>query len=546
MSFRRTVFGAPLAGRGMPSGVTVVSSSLAEGYTVAASPLVLPPSSTDTCANLQLRDGVVVPREGLKIPQDTASAHSIPSTFSRIVGGAYSHHSNSDGAELIVWGAADGWPSPSTGSSAPLVLQNAAWSALSRVSSGGSDDAPTPFLNHVTGTAVYSPRDDRNIVIFGGSVTPAGGVGNNPQRLYYWVMSQTTYSQLTQAPAAKYVASLDNYVFAFSASNPTDGSVPTRIYWSDRGDPYKWELLGDSLAGFEDLAGMQGIPNGCFTQDDRVILTSTLEVWIGRQNLYPRTWEFLPLERQAGMQNPRAGAITPAGFIFFGTDRRVYLLPRNGGAVEPISGAVDKELAQQTADAIVSYNEPMNAVDVWFPGASSTYGLRLDLRSRGWYPVTLPFVLDNAFYAASEGVGITGFGPQSFGGVYGRPIYTSNRTVYAGSRSVGTTDAGTTFTRRWRTPSLLAGAPERTGTVTSVRLDYESVLTSHVTLRVYDGNTVRQESVITLPATSAVSGVRWDAYVHARDPRVEVLSSGTTHGWHRLATTIRLDGRPTP
>src|SRR5690606_33817589 len=128
----------------------------------------------------------------------------------------------------------------SVGSFYPIVsgatqlayYSDASWSSpLSYVSAGGMDTPPSgDSMDFTDIVQVYAPSVDDMVGIVG---------YQSYQTLFVWHAGEGTFSSITSAPRARYVAAFDNFVLALNVRDvgSAESRYVQRVQWSDRGDP---------------------------------------------------------------------------------------------------------------------------------------------------------------------------------------------------------------------------------------------------------------------------------------------------------------------
>lgn len=200
------------------------------------------------------------------------------------------------------------------------------------------------------------------------------------------------------APKARYVAVVKNWLFAANTSDPIDGAVPWRIWWSAFNDPTSWPIPGSSAAAaaqsdFNDIVGengwIQGLIGNLGTADAAIFFEHA--VWRVVYAGPPTTFTFSPAEGVRG--TPAPGSIAQLGAI-------VYYLGEDGfyvfdGTTSIPIGAnkVDKtffaDLDAAYVFRITSAVDPINKMVMWsYPGSGNNQGNPNRIIVYNWFTQT--------------------------------------------------------------------------------------------------------------------------------------------------------------
>lgn len=435
------------------------------------------------------------------------------------------------------------------------------WSVLSYVSSYGIDSPPALASSEYWDFAqVYQAERDENIAI---------GAPGSYQTLYCTQSDTTVFSVLTGAPRAKFVTSLNDYVVTFNEREGASDFVQ-RVRWNDRGSASSWT---GGLAGFEDLLSMKGQGTRVMTQDNQLVLFSDEEIWRGVQRDYPFTWAFGQLDASRGCPYSWTIAQTPLGLIFLGKDYQVYLLPKGGGASQPIGQRLHRQI-RTTIDrperAWAAYDNTHSRYQLYYPiRGGSGYPQRaayLDINSGSWAPQSFDRL--SGGISLSRGVEVTlTSSATTWGGLQAAGITWANlnmswaelagtseeRAILAGS-SVGTayyfnsnatSDNGTPAESRWLSSGLAGAEPSKQKTLTEFRVDYQGDSSSSLSVRFTPntGGSFAGEVRVNLPAVSGISQAIAYPYIAGRYPAFEVSSEGQRYRLFRFHVTYREGGR---
>lgn len=153
------------------------------------------------------------------------------------------------------------------------------------------------------------------------------------------VIGQTHFSELSAtAPKAKYVTTVKDFLFAAYTSDPTDGAVPYRVWWSALGNPTSWPAPGSVTAlqlqsdyqdlQQTDLGSITGMSAGFLGNADVAIFMER-GIWTANYVGPPTLFAFrvvsgapgaiAPLSIVGGRTRGRNGAILP-GTFYLGED----------------------------------------------------------------------------------------------------------------------------------------------------------------------------------------------------------------------------------
>jgi hypothetical protein len=423
-----------------------------------------------------------------------------------------------------------------------VIQSNGSISIASFTSAFGLGVAGLPTANNRWEYATtYYPGDaDDNVLV------AAPGLGSwNTLTITYFAGSNFRTSYLTSAPKAQCVGTFDNYVVAWSIDGGT--IFPTRIQWCQRGDPSNWTGEG---SGFEDLLEMKG--RGCRvmgTNDNRLLLFSTHEIWYGLPATYPAQFQFYPLDRGLGTSAPNTIQETDIGVLFLGSDLNLRLLPRGGGpsqifapqlreAIQGVSSAMGS-VAYTTSWAVFDPLQRLYYLYVNQTVDSSFNAFVLNIDTGEWGRLTYPTNTDPrvgcGFVApVSSNINSTMF--------YG----SSTGTVYSNNTKISVED-GSTVQSVWESPPLATDLHGAYKTITNVHLDYRSSSTGTVNVQVSQDNGAGflNGSTVTL-ATAAIRGQRAEAQMYAGSaiPMIRLTSANTNYELHRMDVQMVIGGRP--
>lgn len=537
---RRTQFGFP-SDRPPPSAVTVRMVPLTQGQ-MAHDPVTnLPAGSATSLLNFVPYNGYLAPRSRYSSLK-TLPLTGTPGAGSAIYGMTETVHVQSSVNDRpLVWIVAAG-----SASTDNLNIQASTGGVISRasfVSAGGFGTKPSWVLGASRpGFAFYPSVFNTNIADNLVVIALPKALGSEDTVLVAGVDAGTTatYSYLTQAPPARFVAAYDNYLLAW---NTREGGVlqPRRIRWSDRGDPGNWTPGGFTTAGFEDLLSMKGTGNGITTLDNRLILFSTREIWVGLPSTYPSQFQFYPLDTTIGCQEGAAATIveTEMGIVFLGHDSNLRLLPRGGGLsqiVNPDIGTYLRERSMGMLGGPWTVYDAERRLYYLYPFLTGTIsnGIVVNLNTGEWGETDTVLNLASGCFAASAG------GEKlRLGGVLGE-VYSTDSTP-AGDKYFS---SSFTVTSTFQSIPVGQDLPEGHRQLTGLLLAYKatSATSGGVAASGNFGNTFGAESGVTLPAAKRGGVVDIDVMADGPAPVVQWSSTKTGYQLHRLSATFNLRG----
>lgn len=293
------------------------------------------------------------------------------------------------------------------------------------------------------------PSDDGiKFVQFGSRVIAAMGLSDPLQS--YVLGSSSEFADLSaDAPNARYIAVVREFVMVANTFDATDGARPERVWWSAINDPTDWPTPGSSDAAakqsdFQDLVGdggwNQGIVGGLGNAD--VAIVQERAMWRGIYVGAPLIFQFDRVEGARG--TPAPGSIVQLGsvFAYLGEDG-FYLF--DGVNSTPIgANKIDKtffaDLDQTYFYRISAAVDPINKIFYWaYPGAGNVSGhpnrlLAYNWSTQRWSLIELSPGVEHIFRAGTfgynldnaDGLGYTvdtsPFGPDSRFWTGGRSI----------------------------------------------------------------------------------------------------------------------------
>lgn len=356
------------------------------------------------------------------------------------------------------------------------------------------------------------------------------------------------YSFLTGAPQAVAVDVFDNYLLAFNIRNQNAAS---RIQWCARGDPSNWTGEG---SGFEDLLEMKGRGTAVRgTEDGRVYLFTTHEIWYGIRAAYPAQFQFFPYHSSVGCANPRTIQATQAGYLFLGSDRQLYLLPRGGGELAPIATSLTpilRTLFQSLSNdkpCWAVYDEKTHIYHLFAATSSSgqARGFVVNPATGEWgYAYDNGVLNDNGNGVCARTVIPNTLQPENLFFVSSEGTVYSTKSFLPADRPGS--DSTATVTAYWQSTPLAADLPGSYKQVVAVEIDYQTTSRSTLTLKMSVDGGATYESVgqaVALPAATYADRARAEVYTGGAFPTLEISSNSPTFALHRLDVSLNLGGR---
>jgi len=394
---------------------------------------------------------------------------------------------------------------------------------------GLSGNTLSQAMTYFDAVPYYNADGDRFELVFVNGVNKA---------FTYAVANDLTFSTLTNAPFARYVATFDNRLIFANANDSTFNLFPQRVAWSERGAP---SIYTAPTGGFEELLDAKGEITRLMAESDRLIIFFDSEIWQGLRIAFPFTFQFIRLEPKVGTQASWSVAHTPHGMVFLGNDLNLYLLPA-GGTPRAIGDAVWRHIRETIAPRSVAA-----ANGVW-DAVRGGYLLTYQTRQSTEQGVFVQFETDRVTwnpvgFDMSSGWSIRRMGTTSMATASNFLRNATERVLVADSgltgmgnsnvlewTSLATSDLGNPITCRYLTPLGNPNPTERQ-IVQEVRLDYRSVSASSMSLRISPdfGTTYPVDRGVALPPASASAQTVLGVNMSAVYPTVEfVHDSGGT------------------
>ena len=167
------------------------------------------------------------------------------------------------------------------------------------------------------------------------------------------------------APKAKYIAVVRDFVMTGYTNDPTDGNKPYRVRWSGIGDHTSWAISAATQADFQDIADL-GDVTGLVGGEYATIL---LEKGIVRAHYIgsPLIFQFDPVETGRGCKVP--GSVCNVGnSVFFLADDGFYMF--DGQQSVPIGAEKVNRFFLEDWDSAYAKNmsasaDPVKQIIVW-------------------------------------------------------------------------------------------------------------------------------------------------------------------------------------
>lgn len=200
------------------------------------------------------------------------------------------------------------------------------------------------------------------------------------------VGASLVFSSLSaNAPHARYITVVKDFVMVANTNDSVDGPVPQRVWWSAIDDPNTWPTPGTVVAAqllsdFNDLAGdggwNQGIVGGLSGAD--VIILQEKRVWRGQFVGPPVIFSFSVVEGARG--TPAPGSVVSVGPVcYYLADNGFYAC--DGISSQPIGQEKVDRTFWSTVDQgylyrVVGAADPFNKLIYWaYPGPQNVGGL---------------------------------------------------------------------------------------------------------------------------------------------------------------------------
>lgn len=518
-----------------PSATTVRMVPLTQGLQGHFPVSNLPPGSSTSLLNFIPYNGVLTPRSRLSSLKTQADfPHSGGGVSGTIYGMQEFYHSAVGIDTALLWAVASG--SATTDNVFAFNPSTYSISQASFVSSGGMGTKPDWALASgvKVGFAAYPSVFDTavadDLVVF----TLPKPVGSEQTILVAGLtLTGPIYSYLTQAPRAKFIAAYDNYVVAWSIKGEN-----RRVQWSDRGNPGNWTPGGASVSGFEDLLSMQGVATGIAVLDNRLILFSSHEIWIGLPSTYPSQFQFYPLDTTVGCPVDGHNTIvnTELGLVFFGTDRNLRLIPRGGGLSQIINPDIGTYFREQQAItspwAVYESDRRLYHLYPFITGAGPI-GIVVNLNTGEWGA-------ESDIFGLLSG----GFSPtvrRSFVGTASE-LYSLNSVL---GTDTGPLEFRSVVTSIFQSLPIGQDLPEGRRQLTGLDLTYKATSTASGVVKASGdfGNTFPTSgSTVTLTTAKRGGVVDIDLMQDGPAPVIEWSSTNTGYELHRLSATFNLRG----
>lgn len=195
----------------------------------------------------------------------------------------------------------------------------------------------------------------------------------------------SVFSDLSaDAPKARYVAQVRDFLMVANTSDPIDAAVPQRVWWPAIDDPTDWPVIGSDAAAevqsdLQDLVGNggwdQGIVGGLSSADAVIFQERAIYrcIYIGP----PAIFSFAVLS--GGRGTPAPGSIVQVGEQAFYLADNGFYVTDGLQSVSIGEGKVDKTfwsmVDQGNLHRITSAVDPLNKLIYWaFPGPQNEGG----------------------------------------------------------------------------------------------------------------------------------------------------------------------------
>jgi hypothetical protein len=553
MTMRRSQFGFPLQVQPRSAVSTfIVEPTL--GFALNQPETDLQPGQTPDASNFLMREGALQLRP-------TLSAYTANENPVGPVTGGFTVQSSVGSFYPLVSGATQ-----------LAYYSNGSWSdPLSYVTTTTENAPPSgDSLDFTDIIQIYSPDADDMMALV---------AYQSYQTLYAWQSGQTTFSSVTSAPRARYLAAFDNFVLALNVrdTGSAESRYVQRVQWSDRGDPLQWDAtVANSLAGSEDLLDARGEGTRIMVADNRVIVFFEDEIWQGVRSTGATSFQFSALDRTIGSPYPWTVTQTPLGIFFLGRDLMVYLLGKGSASAAPVGYPVQRRLRERINSperAWGVWEAETGTYQLWYPvrggQATAQEALYLNVGDNSFAPQSVrheggDLALSRGFVAFNESLenastwsdlqaeGVTWSSIVStwaqLGGAStfaGRVLATATSDGTIAFFSDGTRDLGLSIGARWRSHALGADTFDYTKVLQEVKLDYQSNSAATVSVRASrdQGATYDPAVTIMLEQSAQQNSATAHVYTHAEYPTFEVQVDSQGPKIYRLWATMRIGGR---
>jgi hypothetical protein len=131
----------------------------------------------------------------------------------------------------------------------------------------------------------------------------------------FTVNTSSNFSDLSvNAPRARYIATIGNFIVVGNTFDSIDGNVPNRVRWSGLDDPTAWTVSATTQADYQDLNVSNGWIRAVVSGEYGVIFQERAIVrmeYVGS----PLVWRFSEVETGKGTMSPNS--VVKAGNIIF-------------------------------------------------------------------------------------------------------------------------------------------------------------------------------------------------------------------------------------
>ena len=179
------------------------------------------------------------------------------------------------------------------------------------------------------------------------------------------------------APKAKCLAIVNNFVVTGYTNDGTDGEQPRRVRWSGIDDANSWEISPTTQADFQDLQGNGGSIQRIIGGDYGVIFQEQ-SIWRMSYIGAPLVFQFEEMEKNRGTVSP-ASVVQVGSNIFYLAQDGFYVF--DGQNSHPIgAGKVNQyflnDIDMTELPRLSAAVDPVNQLIFWsYPGAGNVNGL---------------------------------------------------------------------------------------------------------------------------------------------------------------------------
>ena len=242
----------------------------------------------------------------------------------------------------------------------------------------------TTFTNVSKSVGGYNVAADEfwRFTLFGQRII-ATNISDNIQS--FVIGTDTAFSDLSaNAPKARYIATIKNFVMVGNTYDPVGGEGPQRVWWSAFNTPGLWPAIGSASAAaqqsdYNDFPGeggwIQGIVGNLGTADGAIFQEHA--VWRAIYSGPPNIFDFAPAEGVRGTPAP-SSIVQLGAFVYYLGEDGFYIF--DGTSSKPIgANRVDKtffaDLDQSYISRVYGAVDPINKIVFWaYPGQGHNQG----------------------------------------------------------------------------------------------------------------------------------------------------------------------------